>query len=271
MKKIKVLLVHSMHPEETYSKKVCNKIKEYFDIQEPNFEIHIMDALDKINTNKEFLKQREIKLNLNRYVDFKNLIQLSDNLKNIYEQENEYQLVLDVHNSFNCKNCVLYSYTNKDVVVDLKDNNTNLIKNSEDFFSTNFVKRKTKFQSLATFLREEKNITQLDLALEIGIKSVAFYSNCENNRYGKHFNLEHLYKIAKAFKIPLSSFFEEQSSLAILQTPSSSDCVKYNCFGKTTLVLFFLVFELMFFPFLIYLFFIITCLVIRIIFNQIKR
>ena len=158
MKKIKVLLVHSMHPEETYSKKVCNKIKEYFDIQEPNFEIHIMDALDKINTNKEFLKQREIKLNLNRYVDFKNLIQLSDNLKNIYEQENEYQLVLDVHNSFNCKNCVLYSYTNKDVVVDLKDNNTNLIKNSEDFFSTNFVKRKTEFQSLATFLREEKNI-----------------------------------------------------------------------------------------------------------------
>ena len=58
-------------------------------------------------------------------------------------------------------------------------------------------------------IREERNITQLDLALEIGIKSVAFYSNCENNRYGKHFNLEHLYKIAKAFKIPLSYFCEE--------------------------------------------------------------
>jgi transcriptional regulator with XRE-family HTH domain len=59
-------------------------------------------------------------------------------------------------------------------------------------------------------MREERNITQLDLALEIGIKSVAFYSNCENNRYGKHFNLEHLYKISKAFKIPLSLFFEER-------------------------------------------------------------
>ncbi|MDD2653168.1 MAG: helix-turn-helix transcriptional regulator [Sulfurimonas sp.] len=50
-------------------------------------------------------------------------------------------------------------------------------------------------------LREEKKMSQLELSLEIGIKSVAFYSNCENNRYGKHFNLEHLYKIAKALEI----------------------------------------------------------------------
>lgn len=50
-------------------------------------------------------------------------------------------------------------------------------------------------------IRLKHNMTQLDLALEIGIKSVAFYSNCENNKYGKHFNLEHIYKIAKVFKI----------------------------------------------------------------------
>ena len=46
--------------------------------------------------------------------------------------------------------------------------------------------------------RKNSDIKQLDLALEIGIKPVAFYSNCENNKYGKHFNLEHLYKISKA-------------------------------------------------------------------------
>lgn len=56
-------------------------------------------------------------------------------------------------------------------------------------------------------LRTDANMTQLDLSLEIGIKSVAFYSNCENNRYGKHFNLEHIYKIAKVFNTPLSLFF----------------------------------------------------------------
>ncbi len=58
------------------------------------------------------------------------------------------------------------------------------------------------------FFRESKNITQLDLALDIGIKSVAFYSNCENNKYNKHFNLEHLYKIAKSLKIDINEFFK---------------------------------------------------------------
>ena len=55
-------------------------------------------------------------------------------------------------------------------------------------------------------LRKNNNIKQLDLALEIGIKSVAFYSNCENNKYGKHFNLEHLYKIAKVMKVDIKAF-----------------------------------------------------------------
>lgn len=56
--------------------------------------------------------------------------------------------------------------------------------------------------------RKEKGLSQLELALEIGIKSAAFYSNCENNRYNKHFNLEHLYKIAKALDISIEQFFE---------------------------------------------------------------
>ncbi len=49
--------------------------------------------------------------------------------------------------------------------------------------------------------RLEHGLKQLDVALEIGITSVAFYSNCENLRYGKHFNLEHIYKLAKLFNI----------------------------------------------------------------------
>ena len=58
-------------------------------------------------------------------------------------------------------------------------------------------------------LRESKGISQLDLALEIGIKSVAFYSNCECNRYGKHFNLEHIYKLAKALQVPIVELFRD--------------------------------------------------------------
>lgn len=56
-------------------------------------------------------------------------------------------------------------------------------------------------------IRESKNVTQLDLALDIGIKSVAFYSNCENNKYEKHFNLEHLYNISKSLDVDINEFF----------------------------------------------------------------
>lgn len=61
-------------------------------------------------------------------------------------------------------------------------------------------------------LREARGISQLDLALEIGIKSVAFYSNCENNRYNKHFNLEHIFKISIALKISIIEIFKEIQS-----------------------------------------------------------
>ncbi|EDB1204654.1 helix-turn-helix transcriptional regulator, partial [Campylobacter coli] len=63
--------------------------------------------------------------------------------------------------------------------------------NSSEEEILNFYK---KVSSNIRKFREKKGISQLELALDIGIKSVAFYSNCECNRYGKHFNLEHLYK-----------------------------------------------------------------------------
>ena len=56
-------------------------------------------------------------------------------------------------------------------------------------------------------LRENSGISQLDMALSIGIKSVAFYSNCENSQQDKHFNIEHLYKICQILKIKLGDFF----------------------------------------------------------------
>lgn len=56
--------------------------------------------------------------------------------------------------------------------------------------------------------RLEKGYSQLDIALEIGIKSYGFYSNCENLRYNKHFNLEHLYKLSKTLNIEICEFFK---------------------------------------------------------------
>lgn len=51
--------------------------------------------------------------------------------------------------------------------------------------------------------RNEKNMTQQELALSIGHNSVGHISKAEIYKYGKHFNLEQLYKIAKVLDVPL--------------------------------------------------------------------
>lgn len=80
--------------------------------------------------------------------------------------------------------------------------NASMISDDEiiDFYS--------KVSTKVKYYRELKKVTQLDLALDIGIKSVAFYSNCENNKYDKHFNMEHIYKISKALDVNICEFFK---------------------------------------------------------------
>ena len=45
-------------------------------------------------------------------------------------------------------------------------------------------------------IRKEKGMTQLELALSIGLKSVGLISVAELYHNKKHFNIEHLYKRA---------------------------------------------------------------------------
>jgi transcriptional regulator with XRE-family HTH domain len=56
--------------------------------------------------------------------------------------------------------------------------------------------------------RVAHNMSQLELALTIGMKSSAFFGNAENNTNGKHFNIEHIYKISKALGIPMSELID---------------------------------------------------------------
>ena len=57
-------------------------------------------------------------------------------------------------------------------------------------------------------LRENKGISQLDMALSMDIKSVAFYSNCESCRYDKLFYLEHIYKISIFLDVEFGEIFK---------------------------------------------------------------
>ena len=56
-------------------------------------------------------------------------------------------------------------------------------------------------------LRKEKGVSQLDLALTIGHKSVSTIGKIEASLENKHYNLEHLYKISKVLNINIKDLF----------------------------------------------------------------
>lgn len=58
-------------------------------------------------------------------------------------------------------------------------------------------------------IRKEKGMSQLDLALSIGLKSVGLISVAEIYHNKKHFNLEHLYKIAKILDVKMADFLTD--------------------------------------------------------------
>ncbi|NOQ30500.1 MAG: helix-turn-helix domain-containing protein [Helicobacteraceae bacterium] len=57
--------------------------------------------------------------------------------------------------------------------------------------------------------RKEKNLSQLDLSLQMGYKSVSVISGAEIYYNGTHFNLEHLLKISQILEIELCEFLKE--------------------------------------------------------------
>ena len=58
-------------------------------------------------------------------------------------------------------------------------------------------------------IRKSKNISQLELSLKLGYKSVSLVSGAEICYNGVHFNLEHLYKISKILNTNIDEFFIE--------------------------------------------------------------
>jgi len=55
--------------------------------------------------------------------------------------------------------------------------------------------------------RTEKNYSQLQLALDIGLTGNAFIARAENRTNNAHFNIEHLVKIATVLDVEIGEFF----------------------------------------------------------------
>ena len=66
----------------------------------------------------------------------------------------------------------------------------------------------TKITANIKTIRQEKGITQLDLALTIGHKSMSTIGKIEAGLEDKHYNIEHLYKIAKALNVEVCEFIK---------------------------------------------------------------
>ena len=56
-------------------------------------------------------------------------------------------------------------------------------------------------------LRKERGLSQLDLSLAIGYKSVSLVAGAEAGYNNIHFNLEQLYRIANALEVDIAEFF----------------------------------------------------------------
>jgi transcriptional regulator with XRE-family HTH domain len=59
--------------------------------------------------------------------------------------------------------------------------------------------------------RKEKGLSQLDLSLSMGYKSVSVVSGAEIYYNKIHFNLEHILKISQLLDIEFCEFFKETS------------------------------------------------------------
>jgi transcriptional regulator with XRE-family HTH domain len=56
--------------------------------------------------------------------------------------------------------------------------------------------------------RKIKGLSQLELSLEMGYKSVSVVSGAEIYYNGIHFNIEHLLKISQILEVEICTFFE---------------------------------------------------------------
>lgn len=57
--------------------------------------------------------------------------------------------------------------------------------------------------------REQKGLSQMQLALEIGLSGGAYLGRAEMRKNNHHFNIKHLAKIAKILDVDIKKFFEE--------------------------------------------------------------
>jgi len=83
--------------------------------------------------------------------------------------------------------------------------------NEKDFSDKEIEAFYQQIGSNVKSIRKAKGITQMQLALAINHNSVGHIAKAELYKYGKHFNLEQLYKISKVLDVQIIEFFKQTS------------------------------------------------------------
>ena len=58
--------------------------------------------------------------------------------------------------------------------------------------------------------RKEKGLSQLKLSLEMGHSSVSVVSSAEQHKSNKHFNINHIFQIAKILDVDVCKLLEQE-------------------------------------------------------------
>lgn len=116
-----------------------------------------------------------------------------------------YHIFLSIfHHSELCRHSTNYKLRLKLHCSELMNLNTEISKKEIESFY-HLIGRNVKR------LRQEKGLSQLQLALAMGFNSVSSVAKAEIGAENKHFNLEHLYKIEKILEIDPCEFIQEKT------------------------------------------------------------
>ncbi len=85
----------------------------------------------------------------------------------------------------------------------------------EDYSDVTKYEIELKYKQISQRIRHIrliKHFTQEQIALSMGFTSATFYTNAENFKSGKHFNLEHIIKISVILDVPIAEFFQDKEN-----------------------------------------------------------
>ena len=82
----------------------------------------------------------------------------------------------------------------------------------EDFSDVTREEIENEYQTISESIKKHrllKGLTQEQVALSMGFTTATFYTNAENYKQKKHFNLEHIIKISKILDLDICQLFKK--------------------------------------------------------------